>query len=88
MLQRPPELSRITADLEAYWPGGLLDEVARRDCKPEEARQVLRHTWYRSLLTVFHSDSPCSPRSAVLSKMPRRQHTEKFMPDHETVSLC
>lgn len=58
MLQRLPELSRITADLEAYGLGGLLDEVARRDCNPEEAVQVLRHTWYRSLLTVFHSDSP------------------------------
>ena len=57
-LFRLPELARITEAFESAGLAGVLDEVTRRDADPDEARDLLWHVWYQSLLDRYRFEAP------------------------------
>jgi DNA polymerase III delta prime subunit len=57
-LFRIPELNMITDRLEALGLGPLLDELVRRDADADEALEVLRFSWYSSLLDEYRLRVP------------------------------
>jgi very-short-patch-repair endonuclease len=57
-LFRMPELNTITDRLEALGLGPLLDELVRRDADANEALEVLRFSWYSSLLDEYRLRVP------------------------------